>query len=59
MGAVEMAAVARVEPPALERRLGLDRLLPVAGEDVIRAGQHLALLVDGDLHPQRRARRPG
>ena len=59
VGPVEMAAVARVEPTAVQRRLGLDRLLPVAREDVIGAGQHLAVLVDGDLHAHRRAPRPG
>ena len=54
VGAVEIAAVAGVEPPALERLAGLLRLLPVAGEHVVRLRQHLAVGVDVDPHADRR-----
>jgi hypothetical protein len=46
VGPVEIAAVAGVEPATLERRGRLLGLLPVAGEDVVGAGQDLALVVD-------------
>ena len=57
VGPVEMAAVTGVEPPAPQRRLRLLRLLPVPGEDVIGPCQHLTILIDGDLHSQRRGAR--
>ena len=48
--AVEVAAVAGVEP-AVDDRLGrLLGLLPVALEHVVGAGEHLALVVDPDAH---------
>src|SRR4051794_8320783 len=52
--AVELATVAGVEPAVdhgFGRRL---RLLPVALEHVVRAGQHLALTVDPDADADRR-----
>ena len=59
VGTVEVAAVAGVEPAALERLGRLVGLVPVAVEDVVRPGQDLALLVDARCAPRRRARRPG
>ena len=54
---VEQAPVAGVEPAVGQGRRRLFGLVPVAGHDGVRPGQHLALGVDGDLGAD--GRRPG
>src|SRR5579872_2689155 len=57
--AVHLASVARVEPAVDEDGGGLLGLVPVPGEDVVRARQHLSLFVDPNGDANGRETRPG
>ncbi len=51
---VDPTAIARMEPTALECLGRLGRLIPVAGEDHVAAGQHLSLIVGLQANTNRR-----